>query len=130
MTRRPVLPAAFAVVLLVVGQLVALAHEASTRHITCARHGEQLEAATLVGARHVCQKQHWVAVEGNGGGHIDCAISRALHQSATRSSDHAIVAILTASPTEASVVACLARPVTLYRFAPKTSPPSTPITLS
>lgn len=130
MTRRPVLPAAFAVVLLVVGQLVALAHEAGTRHITCARHGELLEVAILVGARHVCQNEHWVAVEGRGGSHIDCAISRALHQGTTRSNDQVTAVVITTSPTDAPIVATVARHVTLYRIAPKTSPPSALTTLS
>lgn len=130
MTRRAVLPAAFAAVLLVVGQLVALAHEANTRHITCAEHGEQLEAAMLVGARHVCHDQHWVAVEGDGGDHIDCAIARVLHQSTTRPTPQLATLLVAASHNEAPVVATRTRTLTLYRIAPKTSPPSSLITLS
>ena len=128
MTRRPVLPAAFAAVLLVVGQLVALAHEANTRHITCAEHGEQLEAAVLVGARHVCHDQHWVAVKGVGGEHVDCAIARVLHQSTTRSTTQLATLVVTVGHTETPVVATATRHASLYRIAPKTSPPRTPIT--
>jgi hypothetical protein len=131
MTRRPVLPAALAVALLVVGQLVAFAHEAGTRHITCTQHGEQLEAAILVGARHLCPNQHWVGVEGNGGRHADCAISRALHQSTTRASTLLLTGIAHAVIHVDAPGVALQHPTTaLFRIAPKTSPPSTPITVS
>ncbi|MBL0213873.1 MAG: hypothetical protein IPQ07_08320 [Myxococcales bacterium] len=81
MSRRSVSTAAFAVVVLVVGQLAALAHEAAIRHMICPDHGEEIEAITLVGADDHCENAHWVEVEGAGGEHEDCAIVHALRQS-------------------------------------------------
>src|SRR5881394_719591 len=126
MTRRPVLPAAFAAVLLVVGQLVAFAHEANTRHFTCAKHGELLEAAVMSSARapHACQNQHWGAVEGNGGSHTDCAIARTLQQSTTRATNHVLASVAIAiGHADTPPVAIHHNVGSLFRIAPKTSPP-------
>lgn len=124
MSRRSVSTAAFAVVVLVVGQLAALAHEAAIRHMICPDHGEEIEAITLVGADDHCENAHWVEVEGAGGEHEDCAIVHALRQSsvaphvALLATVSALLPVVThAAP--APVVLVLAR----YRIAPKTSPP-------
>jgi hypothetical protein len=124
MSRRSVTTAAFAVTVLVVGQLAALEHEAAIRHMICPDHGEQIEAVTLVGSDDHCENAHWVGVEGADGGHEDCAIVHALRQSsvaphvALLATVGALLPIVTyAAPTP--VVLVLAR----YRIAPKTSPP-------
>lgn len=126
MVFRRAVPTVLAVALLVLGQLAALAHEAGTRHVTCVEHGEQLEAAIIVGAQHGCDHARWLAVEGAGGGHSECEIARALHQSSTpgvAGAVHAAVAITeTSSPTRLLAVDSHAA---LYRIAPKTSPPET-----
>ena len=129
MRRRP-LPAAFAVALLVVGQLAAFAHESATRHVVCAEHGEQVEAANLVGT-HLCGHEHWVGVEGDQGReHFDCAILHLLHQSATPSTAAATVApILVATDHVTPLATTVAIIGALYRTAPKTSPPESPIAL-
>jgi phage gp37-like protein len=124
MSRRSI-PAAFALIVLVASQLAAFAHESTTRHVTCAEHGEQLEAAVLVGIQqHRCHDQHLVAVEGHGGSHDECVIARVLHQSATAHvAQHAITALTThasAQPLAISVPTTVAR----YLIAPKTSPPA------
>ncbi len=125
MLRRRAYVAACAVVLLVLGQVVALAHQAGTRHVTCGEHGEELEAATLVEQLHACEQDHLVGIEGNAGDHEDCAIARALHQS-TQTSSHvlatAVVAFVTNS--DPAVVIDLAPATALYLIAPKTSPPA------
>ena len=125
MRRSRARAAAIAVVLLVVGQLASLAHQAETRHVECAEHGEQLEAATLVEQLHACDQDHLIGVEGDDGEHEDCAIARALQQSTQTSRyvvgpqlvptvrDHAA-----AHPRNVAVV------VALYLIAPKTSPPA------
>lgn len=123
MLRRPTL-SAIAVVVLVVGQWIAFAHEASTRHVTCAKHGEQLEAAILIGANHQCQHKHWVGVEGARGDHAECAISKARHQSATRSASPVSLVVVAAVPSDVPAVATLHSFATLYLLAPKTSPPA------
>lgn len=126
MRRRRVYPAALAVVLLVGGQLAALAHNASTRHVTCAEHGEVLEAATLVDPLHACDQDHWIGVEGQqGADHDDCTLARALHQSATSPPPLLACALVpTISSADATLAVPLASQSELYRIAPKTSPPA------
>ena len=125
MRRRPALAAGFAVALLVVGQLAALKHEAESRHVTCEQHGEQLEAPSLSGALDNCGQSHWIGVEGIGGEHQDCAITRSLRQSSdapgpTPTCD--VIAIIAA--TAAPPPAALARTFDVILIAPKTSPPA------
>jgi GMP synthase PP-ATPase subunit len=125
MRRRPALPAALAALVLVVGQLVAFAHQAATRHVECAAHGEQLEAANVAEALHACADDHLVGVDGdNGEHHEDCVVLRALHQS--NSVPHAW-----AAPHVLALESLVIEPAqhanavirALYRIAPKTSPP-------
>jgi hypothetical protein len=126
MRRTRAHAAAIAVVLLVVGQLASLAHQAGTRHVTCGEHGEELEAATLVEPLHACDQDHFVGVEGESGrDHEDCAIARALQQ--TTQTSRCVVApeLIPIVITHAAVHH---RHVTLatavYLIAPKTSPPT------
>jgi len=117
--------AAFAVALFVLGQLVGLVHEARTRHVTCAEHGEQLEAATLASAPDTCDHDHLIGVDTKGGDHEDCAIARALHQS-TQTPHVPVTPRLVALVTETAepIVAAHVRATALYLIAPKTSPPA------
>jgi hypothetical protein len=126
MRRSRVHVAALAVVLLVVGQLASLAHQAGTRHVTCGEHGEELEAATLVEQLHACEQDHLIGVEGDAGGdHEDCAIARALHQSAQTSRFVLLAHLEPIASTTSAVTPIALTPVTaLYRIAPKTSPPA------
>jgi len=124
--RRPrALPAALAVLLLVLGQLGALAHLAATRHVTCAEHGEELETARLADALHDCGDSHLVGVTGSAGDHADCEIARALHHGGTRVEavvvNSTVAVALTADPPRVRTASAA---VTLYRIAPKTSPPA------
>jgi hypothetical protein len=124
MPRRSATAASLAVLLLVVGQLAALAHEAETRHVTCGEHGEQLEAATLAGLARAGTESRMIGVEVGGGEHHDCAISRALHQTTDTASGprlpptDALLATTAKVAPGATVIT-----VDLYRIAPKTSPP-------
>lgn len=125
MPRRSAKTAGFAVLLLVVGRLAGFAHEAGTRHVTCAQHGEQLEAVTLADPVGPSVDSHLVAVGGPSGLHEECEVSAALHQVA-HTSEHAwtigvAVAVAPHVRPPTSVVP-LARD--LYRIAPKTSPPA------
>jgi len=125
--RRPALAAAFAAVLLVIGQLAAMAHEAETRHVICPEHGEALEAVKLAGADDGCAQSHWIAVDGDAGGeHADCEISRALHQAGDTPSPFATARLVVAQTDAPVAIAPRAPPAVtaLYRIAPKTSPPS------
>lgn len=124
MRRRSATTAACAVLLLVVGRLVGFAHEAGTRHVTCAQHGEQIEAVSLAGPTAPCGESHLIGVEGQGGQHQDCEIAHALNQSAQTSK-------LATFPQLCVHVTVYAEPapqspllaVDLYQIAPKTSPP-------
>ncbi len=125
MRCRPTLTAAFAVVVLVVAQLAALAHAAETRHVECAEHGEQLEAVTLAGADDGCEHSHYIAVDAGGGHHEDCEILRALHQSGDappQAPTSFLLALAAAFP--APVLPLATASSELYRIAPKTSPPA------
>src|SRR5436189_2011266 len=120
-SRRPALAAAFAAVLLVVGQLAALAHEASTRHVICPEHGEAIEAVHLAGADDGCPESHWIAVDGDASGeHADCEIARTLHQASASPEPAALVVLAIAQPELATLAAPRAPPVTsaLYLIAP------------
>jgi hypothetical protein len=123
MSRRSI-PAAFALIVLVASQLIGFAHESSTRHVTCAEHGEQLEAAVLVGIQqHRCHDQHFVAVEGDGGSHDECLIARTLHQSAMAHVTPHAVSIETTHQIGLSPMVTAPSPIARYLIAPKTSPP-------
>lgn len=125
--RRPALAAAFAAVLLVVGQLAAMVHEAETRHVICPEHGEALEAVKLAGADDGCAQSHWIAVDGDAGGeHAGCEISRALHQAGDAPSPYAATTLFVAQAEIPTAIAPRGPPSigSLYRIAPKTSPPS------
>jgi hypothetical protein len=124
--RRPSTLPALCAVLLVVGQLVALAHQAETRHVTCAEHGESLEAATLAESLHACGDDHLVGVDGSGGEHHDdCLVLRALHQSSAAPGTWlpplVAAAELVSDPVPHVAASSLAW--SIFRLAPKTSPP-------
>jgi hypothetical protein len=124
--RRPALPAFVAAMVLVLAQLIGLAHQAAIRHVTCNEHGEELELAPLAEALHACGDQHLIAVAGDtdSAHHDDCLLARALHQSsAAPTPTPIIIPTLTELPAVAALALAHARPATLYRIAPKTSPP-------
>lgn len=125
MRRRPAFAAACAVVMLVVGQLAALAHQAGTRHVTCGEHGEVLEAPTLVEQLHACDQDHLVGIEGNASDHDGCEITRALQQSAQTPQRFVVaqrIPLVTTSETVTTADNAVA--TALYLIAPKTSPPT------
>jgi hypothetical protein len=125
MRRRPTFAAGFAVVLFVVGQLVALKHESEVRHVTCADHGEQLEAPDLGGEVDDCGQSHWIGIDGQGGEHEDCSIARLLRTS-TRTSEalHAQLVVSVVAKVEPTAPVACVRPVDVISIAPKTSPPA------
>ena len=125
MHRRPTRTAAFAVVLFVVGQLVAFEHESESRHVTCSEHGEQIDAADLGATRDDgCGQSHFVGVDGEGGDHKDCAIARLLRTS-TNTSDAPTTHVTTTTIEMVELPAPIAntRSVAVILIAPKTSPP-------
>ncbi len=129
MRRRSSTAAAFAVVLLVAGQLAALAHDATTRHVVCSEHGELLEAPTPSSASTApdeSQHAHLIGIDGVAGEHEDCTIARALRQS-TRMLDasaHVVVAALVVTSAPPAPVNSIIAFEQLLLVAPKTSPPT------
>lgn len=125
MTRRPRYAAAAAVALLLIGQWFAFVHEAAQRHVTCAEHGEQLEAATLDGHDDGCGQSHLIGVDGDtSASHEDCVIARLLRTSARTS--HALpLQHVTLDVSTHITIARVDRPraADVILIAPKTSPP-------
>jgi hypothetical protein len=123
--------AALTALVFVVSSLAGLVHEATTRHVQCAEHGEQMHSDAVVvtasapQARDLApalQRQPATAIHG----HEHCLMASATRESriapcppAIAAADVAITQLaLTALPTET------ARDVRLYLTAPKTSPPA------
>jgi hypothetical protein len=124
MRRRPAFAAGFTVALFVVGQLVALKHDAETRHVTCAQHGEQLDAPAVAGTSDDCGQSQWIPVGKSGGEHEDCSIARLLRtRTKTSEASLAHVVITIVAKVEASAPIAHARSVDVLLIAPKTSPP-------
>ena len=112
--------AALALVVLVLGQLSAWAHDGSVRHVVCAQHGELIEAPRL--ARAEASGSWLIAVEDSAAGDEHCTLESTLHQHAAPCAAPALIVALPA------VVVALAAIVTRhleldFRIAPKTSPP-------
>jgi hypothetical protein len=129
MRRRSSTAAAFAVVLLVAGQLAALAHEAATRHVVCSEHGELLEAPTpssVSSAPDDSQHAHLVGIDGVAGEHEDCVIARAMRQStkAPDASAHVVVTTDMATNAPRAPIDSVLSFEQLFLIAPKTSPPA------
>jgi hypothetical protein len=126
MRERRAHAAGLAVVVLVVGQLAALAHEAAVRHVICDEHGEQIEAPVLLGAvdGSGCEQAHFTGIRGHAGEHADCAIARVLRQSTrTPRSAPAIASTTIATPATYLPQASIVAAIDVVRIAPKTSPP-------
>lgn len=127
MDRRLSLPAALAVVLVLVGQLLAYAHHASERHVTCAEHGDELDAIELAGPSHACDQDHWLGVDGDqGGGHDACPIQRVLRQGGAAPATWISLPLpaqiaLADTPAAPRVPRPPRAPL---QYAPKTSPPA------
>lgn len=123
-TRSPI--AAFAVLVFVVGQLWALAHEAEERHAVCAEHGEAIDAPELAGEDDRCEHAHWIAVEGGDGEHADCEISRVLRASNAPLATAPVIAasdVVTTFSTPPLDSQAAPFAIDLVLLAPKTSPP-------
>jgi hypothetical protein len=105
---------------LVLAGLLALRHEAEVAHVTDA-HGALVHGAHAIGHR-AARADHLHA--GAPVDHGECALAAALRQPGTCVSPPALVA----APARAIAIAAaparvLARTATLFRLAPKTSPP-------
>ena len=115
--------ALFAACLLIVCNLVALAHQAAVAHVLDARTGLALHAPTT-GCRDAAEQTHAHQLPGQTD--VDsCELSAALHQPAVAGAPPVIAVTPVAVPQLASTAAPSAIVVrsTLLHVAPKTSPP-------
>jgi hypothetical protein len=113
---------AAAVVLLVVAQLGALAHQAAVRHVRC-EHGELVEAASI--EAHLGGDARLVGVTNPGAPDDEhCTLASALRQHGTAPHTPTLVVAMAAC-TSVAPPATAARfaAASLYLIAPKTSPP-------
>lgn len=125
MTRQHARTAAFAVVLLLVGNVLAWVHEAKVRHVTCAEHGEELHASASKREPATSDDSRWVAVDGQGGEHQDCSIARLLRTSTRTTTGACTSAVVIAVATvEATALVPQIHAVDVIAIAPKTSPPT------
>jgi hypothetical protein len=123
--------AALLAIAFVLSSLAGLAHEATTRHVQCAEHGEQIHSDALAvvassletrDAAPAVQRQPATAIHG----HEHCLMASATRTSRIAPSSPSIGATLVASAASPAIVshADVVRDVRLYRTAPKTSPPA------
>jgi hypothetical protein len=115
----------------VLSSLAGLAHEATTRHVQCAEHGEQIHSdAVVVVAGAPVARELAPAVQGQPAtaihGHEHCLIASAIRASRIAPSPPSIGTALVAStaPTAVAPHTEDLRGVRVYLTAPKTSPPA------
>ncbi|MEO7734380.1 MAG: hypothetical protein ABIY55_25715 [Kofleriaceae bacterium] len=121
--------AALLAVVFVLSSLAGLAHEATTRHVQCAEHGEQIHSDAVVAgapaagdAAPAVRTQPATAIHG----HEHCLMASATRASRIAPSPPSLGATLVASaaPTATLRHAEVIRGVRVYLTAPKTSPPA------
>ena len=115
--------ASFALVLFLVGHVLAWQHESAVRHVTCAEHGEELHAVT-VDAVAPSGEARFLAAGGGAGEHQDCTTARLLRTSAV-TPDHVATGIveLGAAFVSSTPPGSWVDERDVLELAPKTSPP-------
>jgi hypothetical protein len=124
--------AALVAAIVLLGQASALLHEAATPHVMCLEHGERvhLDSPSGVRVRAVAARADVVAVDAAprqsaDHGHEHCSLQGPQSSTTPTSARNFLIAPATARamPSAPNVSAT----PWLLRFAPKTSPPRTPI---
>ncbi len=118
---------AVAIALLVLAQLGALSHAAVVQHVRCATHGELIEAAQV--DAHSTDTARLVGARPGTGADDHCELAAALHHDVTTPPALAVASELELAIVAAPPVHTFAR-ATVYRFAPKTSPPDRWVSLT
>ncbi|MSP63424.1 MAG: hypothetical protein EXR72_24390 [Myxococcales bacterium] len=118
--------------LTLVGPILGTAHLAAVRHATCPEHGELLDVGGAVAlplaaaAAAAAEEPAWRAAESADHEHEDCAIA-AHRRTSTWVGLAPPAALHNSAPTLVALQALSAPPgrrQSLYRLAPKTSPPA------
>lgn len=122
--------AALTALVLFVGSLLGLAHEAATAHVRCAEHGEMVHADGAAVTRLDASEADWQATArgipaatGHGHGHDHCLLASAIHATCVTARSSAIATLATITRTTLALVPRGTQHRDLYRIAPKTSPP-------
>lgn len=111
----------------VLANLVGFVHEATTVHVRCAEHGEMVHGETgriIDAASHATLAADGGATEIRG--HEHCALASLIRESRCAPQAPSLVlapVTITAQATAPDAVAAV-RDVSVYRIAPKTSPPA------
>jgi hypothetical protein len=120
--------AALTTIAFVAASLLGALHEAATVHIRCAAHGELIDSAGPVRADVPSAQDEVAAAQSSARGHGDdhCLLASATRASRTVPRAPAIAAAtITALDLGAVPLLSTAAPAaSLYRIAPKTSPPA------
>ncbi|HEX4454164.1 MAG TPA: hypothetical protein VH143_25045 [Kofleriaceae bacterium] len=116
--------AAIACSWLVLAGVLGARHESTVAHVVDQRTGEVRHASALVGVHTGDRSDYHASSDADSGTDV-CAISAALHQAARCT--HATAAVIAAPRLELrapiSLAALATITTTVYRLAPKTSPP-------
>jgi hypothetical protein len=134
-TRRSRALAALLGVAFLLSSLIGLVHEATTSHIRCAEHGELIHgepgAVASAAAASAAVTSHATLERGTGtggqaSGHEHCQLTYSTHESRCAPRPPVVIA----APAIVGELAAVAqrtetaRSTSLYRTAPKTSPPA------
>jgi hypothetical protein len=118
--------AALTACLFVLSSLIGLVHEATTRHVQCAEHGEQIHSDVPVARRAAPDHSVRDVPVATPHDHEHCLIASATRASRIAPSAPAVaVARVAATDVAPAIVqAECTRGACVYRTAPKTSPPA------
>jgi hypothetical protein len=118
--------AALTAIAFVLASLIGLVHEATTRHVQCAEHGEQIHDASAVAGRAAPDHSATPQRDATAHGHEHCLMASATRASRIAPSAPAIAArpAAIASIDRAPARGACAPSTCVYRTAPKTSPPA------
>jgi len=106
--------------------MLSLFHEATTRHVRCAEHGELVHGTVETAQGNVAAAYAPVGdlAGGEAQGHEHCKLACASREASIQPPAFSLIAItLTTHSIEPAVVGVVDSHESLYRTAPKTSPP-------
>ena len=111
----------------VLANLIGFVHEATTLHVRCAEHGELIHGETSAASSG--DSRATVAGDGQAGesrGHEHCDLASAIRESRCAPQAPALVLAPVTEAVHAAAPAAVAtvQHASIYRIAPKTSPPA------
>jgi len=120
--------AALTAAVFIVASLLSVLHEATTAHVRCATHGELVDSDAPIGAVAVPARDAIVHTQSRTHRHGDehCLLASAWRSSRIAPRTPVVAAAAVVAVDDVVVVApgAAPAPASLYRIAPKTSPPA------